>query len=167
PAFGVAGLALGVVLGSTLHLLVQLPQLLRTGFRYEPEVDLHDPDARKALALLAPRALGLGVSQLTFVVSTTLASGLEPGSISAFNIAFTLLQVPVGVIGVPLGVVVFPSLARELATGAVVEFAALLTRALRLLLFVMLPVTGLAIVLRTQIVALLAFGRFDAHAVDL
>ena len=167
PAFGVGGLALGVVAGSALHLAIQLPQLLRLGYRYEPEIHTADPEARKALALLAPRAIGLGVSQLTFVVSTTLASGLEPGSITAFNYAFTLLQVPIGVIGVPLGIVVFPALARELAVGAVDQFVTLLVRALRLLLFVMLPVTGLAIVLRRQVVAILAFGKFDAHAVDL
>ncbi len=167
PAFGVVGLAFGVVLGSTFHFLVQLPQVLRGGFRYEPEIGLDDVEARHALTLLAPRALGLGVSQLTFVVSTTLASGLQAGSITAFNYAFTLLQVPIGVIGVPLGVVLFPSLARELALGSHDQFVALLTRAVRLLLFVMLPITGLAVVLRRQVVAILAFGQFGPDAVDL
>ena len=110
---------------------------------------------------MAPRAVGLGVTQLTFLVSTTLASGLAAGSITALNIAFTILQIPIGVIGVPLGVVVFPSLARELARGATAEYVRLLTRSIRLLLYVMLPLTGLAIVLREQLVALLFdYGRF-------
>ncbi len=166
PFMGVRGLALAVVLGSAGHLAVQLPQLLRGGFRYEPVVALSDTQARQALILLAPRAIGLGVSQLTFVATTTLASGLEPGSISAFNIAFTLLQIPIGVIGVPLGVVILPSLARELATGGVERYVTLVTRSLRLLLFVMLPITGLLAVLRRQTVSIL-FPGFDARMVEL
>jgi putative peptidoglycan lipid II flippase len=166
PLIGVRGLALAVVLGSAGHLAVQLPQVLRGGFQYEPIVALRDPKARQALVLLAPRALGLGVSQLTFLVTTTLASGLEAGSISAFTFAFTLLQIPIGVIGVPLGVVIFPSMARELATGGQERYIALVTRSLRLLLFVMLPITALLAVLRRQAVAIL-FPGFDARMVEL
>ena len=138
PTLGVTGLAIGVVAGSLAHLLVQLPSVLRLGFRYTRLIDLSDPQARKALALMAPRAIGLGATQITFVVVTSIASTLQPGAISAFNIAFTLLQIPIGVIGVPLGVVVFPALSREAALGRAEEFAALLSRAVRLLLFVML-----------------------------
>ena len=59
-----------------------------------------------------------------------------------FNFAFTLLQIPIGVIGVPLGIVLLPSLSRDAAVGRETEFAALLTRALRLLLFAMIPIAG-------------------------
>jgi putative peptidoglycan lipid II flippase len=166
PFMGVGGLALSVVLGSAGHLAVQLPQVLRGGFRYDARVDLHDPESRQALVLLAPRALGLGVSQLTFVVTTTLASGLQAGSISAFNFAFTLLQIPIGVIGVPLGIVLLPSMAREIALGAEARYVALLTRALRLLLFLMLPIAALLAVLRRQVVSIL-FPTFEPSMVDL
>jgi putative peptidoglycan lipid II flippase len=117
---------------------------------------------------MVPRAIGLGVTQLTFLVSTMLASGLATGSITALNVAFTMLQIPIGVIGVPLGIVVFPSMARELATGAVGTYIALLTRSVRLILYVMLPITGLAMVLRRQTVTLLfEYGQFDQRAVEL
>jgi putative peptidoglycan lipid II flippase len=165
---GVTGLAVGVVAGSIAHLLVQLPAVLRLGFRYTRLIDLADPQARKALALMAPRAIGLGATQITFVVVTSIASTLGDGAISAFYIAFTLLQIPIGVIGVPLGVVVFPALSREAALGRADEFAALLSRAVRLLLFVMLPITGIGIVLRREITELLfGYGRFDDAAIDL
>jgi putative peptidoglycan lipid II flippase len=168
PTLGVEGVALGVVVGALGHLAIQLWPLLRTGFRYEPVIELGDPQGRQAFALLAPRAVGLGVSQITFIVATTLASVLGPGAITAFNIAFTLLQIPIGVIGVPLGVVMFPTLARDFATGAATEYLALLTRSLRLLLYVMLPIAGLLIVLRRQVVTVLFdYGRFDDRAIDL
>src|SRR5207249_3415881 len=117
PVLGVPGLALGVVIGALGHLLIQLRPLRATGFRYRPQVDLSDPDARQALVLMAPRALGLGASQVTFLVATSLASGLATGSVSAFTFAFTAFQIPLGVIGQPMGVVTLPSMSRDVARG--------------------------------------------------
>lgn len=158
PSMGMAGLAVGVVAGSVAHLAIQLRPLARIGYRYRPRIDATDPDARTALALMAPRALGLGATQITFVAMTAFASGLAAGSVSAFNLALTLLQIPLGVIGVPLGIVILPALARELASGRTDEFLGLVSRALRLLLFVMLPIAIIGIVLRQEIVRLL-FGH--------
>jgi putative peptidoglycan lipid II flippase len=115
---------------------------------------------------MAPRAVGLGATQITFVVVTALATTLGVGAVTSFTIAFTLLQIPIGVIGVPLGVVLFPSLSREAAIGNVDEFVGLLTRALRVIVFVMIPVAALAAILRTETVALL-FGAFTADSIAL
>jgi len=168
PTLGVTGLAIGVVAGSVAHLAIQLPSLRALGYRYERRVDLAEPEARQALRLMAPRALGLGAGQITFVVVNSLASTMATGSVALFNVAFTLLQIPIGIIGVPLGTVVLPSLSREAALGRIDEFAALLSRAIRLLLFVMLPITGIAAVLRREIVELLfASPTFGAAAIDL
>jgi putative peptidoglycan lipid II flippase len=168
PSMGVTGVALGVVAGSLGHLLVQLPAVFGLGFRHTRRVDIEDPQARKALTLMAPRAIGLGATQITFVVVTAVASTLGAGAITVFNTAFTLLQIPVGVLGVPLGVVVFPALSREAAVGRTEEFAGLLSRGLRLLLFVMLPIAGIGMVLRSEVVDLLfGYGRFDDAALDL
>jgi putative peptidoglycan lipid II flippase len=168
PVLGVEALAIGVVLGSLLLVLVQLPALARAGLRYDLRLDLGDRTTREVLLLLAPRAIGLGATQITFIINTTLASGLGVGAIVAYNIAFTVLQIPIGVIGVPLGVVLLPSMSRALATGQVRTYGVLVVRSLRLLLFVMLFLTGLAMVLRRQVVTLLFdYGRFDARAIDL
>jgi len=158
PSLGPTGLAVGVVAGSIAHLAIQLPPLRALGFRYDREIDLADPEARKALRLMAPRALGLGAGQITFLVVTGLASTLGTGAVTAFNVAFTLLQIPIGLIGVPLGVVVLPSLSSDAAVGRLTEFAALMSRAIRLIVFTMVPITAIAIVLRSEVVRLL-FGQ--------
>jgi putative peptidoglycan lipid II flippase len=168
PSLGVTGLALGVVAGSLGHLLVQVPPLLRVGFRYLPRIDLSDTQTRLALALMGPRVIGLGVTQITFVVMTALASNLGTGAVSAYTIAFSLLQIPLGVIGVPLGIVLLPSLAKELAVGRTDHYLEILTRSLRILAFVMLPITAIGMVLTVQVVELLlGYGEFDRAAVEL
>jgi putative peptidoglycan lipid II flippase len=157
PAFGVEGLAIGVVIGAAAHLLVQVPTLRRIGARIRPRINLSDPQARRALVLMAPRALGLGMTQVVFLVMTSLASTLPTGSISVFNFAFAILQIPIGVIGVPLGVVLLPSLSREAATGGMEAFRRLLVRGLSMLAWVMIAITALGIALSGDIVQLL-FG---------
>jgi putative peptidoglycan lipid II flippase len=166
PSLGIEGLAVAVVAGSLGHLLVQLQPLRLLGFRYVPRIEPEDPEARRALLLMAPRALGLGANQVTFIVVTALASGLAVGAVADFNIAFTLLQIPIGVIGVPLGIVLLPALSRDAAVGREAEFARLLTRSLRLILFVMVPIAGLLGVLRREVVDLL-FGGGKIGEADL
>lgn len=168
PTLGVEGLALSVVAGSLGHLLVQLRPLTRMGFRYDARIEAEDPQARKALLLMAPRALGLGVTQVTFIVVTALASLLGDGAVSDFNFAFALLQIPLGIIGVPLGIVVLPTLSREAAVGNEASFAALLTRALRLLIYVMVPIAVLTAVVRHPVVdALFGGGSIRQSDLDL
>jgi putative peptidoglycan lipid II flippase len=166
PFMGIDALAVGVVLGSFAHFAVQLPSL-RNRFHYDLSLDLRDSATRQALLLMAPRAIGLGVNQVTFVVNTTLATGLGVGAVVAYNIAFNVLQIPIGVIGVPLGVVLLPSMSRAIAAGQVREFGSLVQQSLRLLLYVTIWITAVGIVLRRETVELLFGGGFDEQALAL
>ncbi len=157
PVFGIPGLAYGVVAGAAGHLLVQVPALVRLGARIRPRIDLGDPQARLALVLMAPRAIGLGATQIVFLVMTSLATTLPGNALAVFNFAFSLLQIPIGVIGVPLGVVLLPSLAREAATGGTEAFRRLLVRGLTVLGYVMIGLAALGIVVSEDVVRLL-FG---------
>jgi putative peptidoglycan lipid II flippase len=168
PTLGVTGLAIGVVAGSLGHLLVQLPPLANAGFRLTPNLDLGDRDVRQALRLMGPRTVALGAAQITFLVATALATGLGTGAVTAYTFAFTVFSIPLSVIGVPLGIVALPTLSRDLARGAVDEFALLMRRALRLILFLILPLVALGIALREPATTLLFnHGKFTRESVDL
>jgi putative peptidoglycan lipid II flippase len=160
PTFGIPGLAYGVVIGAAGHLLVQVPSVARMGARLRPHIDLRDSQARLALFLMIPRAIGLGAVQVVFLVMTSLASTLGAEALPVFTFAFTMLQIPIGVFGVPLGIVLLPSLAREAATGATATFARLLGRGLAILAYAMIGVTALGIVVSEDLVRLL-FGIAD------
>ena len=152
--------------GRSAHLLVQIRPLgpARVPLR-AADRPLRRRRRGEALALMAPRAIGLGVTQITFVVMTALASRSGAGAVTAFNVAFSLLQIPLGVIGVPLG---HRRLAVALARAAVGRTGALrgpLPGPSGCSSFVMLPITALGIVLRVRLVELLfGYGRFDQAA---
>jgi putative peptidoglycan lipid II flippase len=97
---------------------------------------------------------------------TALATTVGIGALADFNFAFALLQIPLGIIGVPLGIVVLPSLSRDAAVGQEASFAGLLTRALRLLVYAMVPITVLTIIVRQPVVDML-FGRGNISQPDL
>jgi putative peptidoglycan lipid II flippase len=163
PALGIYGAAVGVVVGAVGHLLVQVPAL-RGRFRYAPRVDAGDRAARETFWLMLPRAIGMGANQITFLVNTALASTVAVGAVVSYTVAFSVLQIPLGVIGLPLGIVLLPSMSRALATGQLVEFGRLVTRSLRLLLWMMAFVAAVGIVTREQVVDLLFGWGFDEEA---
>jgi len=105
-------------------------------------------------------ALPICATQVVFLVMTSLASTLGPEALPVFTFAFTMLQIPIGIFGVPLGIVLLPSLAREAATGATATFARLLGRGLAILAYAMIGVAALGIVVSEDLVRLL-FGVAD------
>lgn len=162
PVMGISGLAVGVIIGAVGHVAVQLPGMRSIGARVRPSADLGDASTRKALVLMGPRTIGLGATQIVFIVVTALASGLPDGSITAFTLAFALLQIPIGVIGVPLGTVLLPSLSREAATGDRAAFHRLLVRGLSLLAYVMLAISAIGIPVAGDVVReAYGFGHLD------
>ncbi|HEX7491116.1 MAG TPA: lipid II flippase MurJ, partial [Candidatus Limnocylindrales bacterium] len=105
PFLGVSALAIGVVVGAAGHVLTQAPAIRRARI-WTPQIHLNDPAVRETFKLMGPRALGLGATQIVFLVTTFFAASLhDDGAQSAYFSTFTALQIPVGLIGVPLGIV--------------------------------------------------------------
>lgn len=167
PIFGVEALAIGVVVGSLLHLAVQLRPLVGERFKLSFAIDMKDAAVRQILLLMAPRAIGLGANQIIFMVATMLASGVGLGAVTDYNVAVTLMQIPLGVIGFPLGVILLPTLARAVAAGNTREFGQLVVRSLRLMAWIMFFIAAVGIVLRRQGVTLLFDYGLDEQAISL
>jgi len=167
PIMGVEGLAIGVAIGSLAHLAVQLPNLARVGQRYDLTIGLSDPGVRRVAWLMGPRTLGLAAGQINFLVSTVLASGLPEGSLTAYNYAFLLSQIPVGVVGVSIAVALFPTLSTDAALGRVGEIRRQVAGAVRVLIFVAAPLTAMMIVLREPLTSVFyQYGLFSQTATD-
>jgi len=143
-----------VILGAVGHVATQAYAVRRNGL-YSLALDVHDPAVRETLLLMAPRALGLGATQIVFLVNTYFALQLGDGPNTIYFGAFTALQIPVGLIGVPLGIVLLPPLSQAIARGDNKRFSRLVDQSLRLLLYIVLPLTGVMLVLASPSIALL------------
>jgi putative peptidoglycan lipid II flippase len=167
PILGVEGLAIGVVAGSILHLAIQLPQLRKVAGHYDLTIGLGHPGVRKVAWLMGPRLFGLAAGQVNFVASTILASNLGVGAVTAYNYAFQLSQIPVGVLGVSVAVALFPTFSRDAALGRIAEIRRQLSTSLRILIFLAAPLTAIMIVLARPIAAVFfQYGLFTDAAAE-
>ena len=167
PRMGVRGMAVGVVVGAVLHLLIQLPGLLRYGARYVPTLGLDDPDVREVGRLMAPRVLGTAITQLNFVVNINLASRMGEGAVSAIYYAWLLLMLPLGVLAQAVGTAAFPTFAAQAARGERAEMRGALTATLRVVFSLCLPATvGLLALGRPLVELLFERGAFETSSTE-
>lgn len=162
PMFGLKGLAYGVVLGAFFHLIIQIPVLLTSGFRYSKSISFTDPSIKKLTSALVPRTFTLASVQITTLVLTFFASFLGTGSLAIFNFASNISSLPIGIIGISFAVAAFPTLSEFVANKDMEGFKKQLALTTRQILFFILPLTILFILLRAQIVrVLLGSGKFN------
>jgi len=161
----IAAVAVGVALGGLAQFVWQLPSFQRQGFALAPSFDFRNPALRRMAALLLPATLGMAVAQVNIFVSNILASYLAQGSITYLYYAMRLIQFPIGIFGVAMGMAVLPALAEHAARGETERLREDFSYALRLLFFITVPAMAGLIALRGPIVNLLFLrGRFDAAA---
>jgi putative peptidoglycan lipid II flippase len=167
PAFGLGlyGMVYGVILGAGLHLLIQIPGLLRYHFHWQPILEWKSTGVQRVLILLGPRVLTMACIQAYFVSRDSLASRFGAAGVGALNLGWTIEQVPETIIGSALAVAILPSLAAFIDRGQKAEFIGVVNRALRIMLALCLP----AAVLLGLTVRPLAqsFFAYDASRLDL
>lgn len=167
PAFGLGlhGMVYGVILGASLHLLIQVPGLIRYQFHWTPVIEWKSPAVQRVLILLGPRVLTMGSIQAYFLMRDNLASRFEAVGVGALNLGWTIEQVPETIIGTAIAVALLPSLAEFINRGQTQEFTKTVNRALRVMLALCLP----AAVLLALTVRPLAEGffRYETARLDL
>ncbi len=160
PLMGPTGLAWGVVLGAVLHFLIQYPATRGTGWRWRPVLNPGLATFKRVLSIMVPRSLSLIVHQINLVVLISFATIIGTGAVAIFNFANDLYGAALGILVVPLAVAAFPAFVRASEKDHQ-EFGRLVYQVVRQLLFLLTPLTVLALVLRAQIVRLaLGYGRF-------
>jgi len=168
PHLGIYGLAWGVVLGAGLHLLLQIPTLLRLHGVYTPTLGRGDPQVGEVGRLMLPRLLGVAFVQLNFWVNIWLASRLPEGSVTGVTVAFALMLMPQAAIAQSIAIAALPTLAAQFTQGRLVDLRATLAASLRGVLLLAIPATLGLILLRTPLVALLyQRGEFTEHSTKL
>jgi putative peptidoglycan lipid II flippase len=161
----ILAVAIGVVIGGFIQFACQVPSYLHKGYSLRPELHLRHPGLRQMGLLVLPATLGMAVAQINIFVSTILASYLSEGSITYLYYSMRLIQFPVGIFGVAMGMAVLPTLSMHAAQGHYEKLGEDFSFALRLLFFITVPAMAGLIALREPIVnVLFQRGRFDYEA---
>ncbi len=159
----VLALAWAVVVGGILQLGYQLPHLKKIGMLVMPRLNLKDAGVWRVMRQMGPAILGVSVSQISLIINTIFASFLVSGSVSWMYYADRLMEFPSGVLGVALGTILLPSLAKSFASGNQEEYSRLMDWGLRLCFLLALPsAVALGILAQPLTVALFQYGKFTA-----
>ncbi len=166
PYFDPPVLALGiaVMLGGMLQLAFQIPHLAKLGMVPSFRLNFRHEGARRILKLMGPAVFGVSISQISLLINTIFASFLVTGSVSWLYYADRLMEFPTGMLGVALGTILLPSLAKHYADDSPERYSELLDWGLRLTLLLALPAAvALAIIAAPLISTLFFYGKFTLH----
>jgi putative peptidoglycan lipid II flippase len=143
PRFGIQGLVFGVIIGASMHLLIQIPGLFKFGFRWTPSLNLRNTGLIEALKLLAPRLLTMVGIQVIVWARDFMASYLhQPGAVTSLTYGWMVMQVPETILGTAIATALLPALSELAARGNWIGFRDTVERALQVLLALSLPVAA-------------------------
>lgn len=159
-------LAWAVFIGGVLQLAFQIPFLMRIRLMPRLRLKTHDTGAWRILKLMGPAIFGVSIGQISLLINTIFASFLITGSVSWLYYADRLMEFPAGLLGVALGTVLLPSLARHYTSNNTEEYSRLLDWGLRLTVLLTLPAAlALALLATPLISTLFYYGEFTANDV--
>jgi putative peptidoglycan lipid II flippase len=175
PHFGtrsLIGLAIGTLIGGFWQLSAQFPSLRRVGYKYHPDFHWRDAGVRTVLTLMGPAVIAASAVQVNVLVNSGFAARVTDatghvidGPVSWLNIAFRLMQLPLGIFGVAVGTVTLPLVSRSAALGDMAGFRSALAHAIRLVALLTIPAAvGLIILAEPIISVIYQHGRFTAEA---
>ncbi|TCS83376.1 murein biosynthesis integral membrane protein MurJ [Tepidibacillus fermentans] len=167
-SLGIAGLAWIVVLGVIGQVIIQVPSLIKTGWRYKVILNWKEEGFQQIIKLVGPVILGAMVGQINVIVDRMLASHLVEGSISALNYANRLNQLSYAIVVMAIVSVLYPRLSKLFASNQIDAFKMTTMNGLESMIIILLPITVGGGILATPIIQLLfQRGAFDSTATSM
>ncbi len=158
-------LAIGVIVGGTMQILLQIPSLYKLGFLPRFAWNPKHPGVVKIVKLLIPSIYGSAVYQLNLFAITFMASFLSTGSVSYLWYADRVMEFPLGVFAISFATVILPQLSDHAADKNMTKFKSAFMDGLRMIYFINLPATvGLIVLAELIISVLFQHGSFNAES---
>jgi putative peptidoglycan lipid II flippase len=166
PRTGYA-LAGGVLVAGILQFALLWLAAARAGLPLRLKLPRLSKDVRRLIALAVPGVIAGGITQINLLIATQISSTFDR-AVSYIYYADRIYQLPLGVIGVAIGVVLLPELSRKLRSGNDRDALMSQNRALELALFLTIPAAVAIVVVADPIIRTIfehgAFTRMDSRA---
>src|SRR3990170_1291767 len=140
---GIIGVVIGVILGASLHVLVQIPFVYTLGLFPRPSFRLDLTSIGRVISISLPRTLTLSMTHISTIFLVSMASLMTVGSISILSFSLNLQSVPLSIIGVSYSLAAFPTLSRRFKENNLEAFREQMANTTRFIIFWSLPLTGL------------------------
>src|SRR5436190_8699582 len=142
----------------------KFPSLRRVCYKYRADFQWRDEGVRTVLTLMGPAVIAASAVQVNVLINSGFAGSLGNGPVSWLNIAFRLMQLPLGIFGVAISTVTMPLVSKSVARGETAEFRAILARGMRLAFLLTIPsAIGLAMLASPIVSVIYQHGRFTAE----
>ncbi len=163
-------LVIGVVLAGAAQLAMLLAAAARAGYRFRLRQPRLTPELKRLAIIAAPAALAGGVVQVNLLIGRQVASWFD-GAVAWLSYADRLYQLPLGVVGIAIGVVLLPDLSRRLRAEDTEGSRNAFNRAGEMALALTVPAAVALCVIPLPLVSVLfergAFDAVDAEATAL
>ncbi|MEE3892699.1 murein biosynthesis integral membrane protein MurJ [Priestia megaterium] len=164
----IEGLVLTTVLGFALQTLVQIPFLIKKGYKYSLSFSLLDPKLKKMCILMPPILFSSGLVQINTIFDNMMASKFPEGSITILSVASKVNGIVFTVIGTSLLTVIYPILTKEFVSEDRSRYRNSIQQTINLVIAIMLPILLFIIVFREEVISMLFLrGDFDQKSVYL
>lgn len=150
---------------------LQLGALYFTCFRKGLRIKLCkpkiSPQIKRLFILMGPGVLAAGIQQINLLVGSIIASFRE-GAISYLYYSERVYQLPLGVIGIGLGVILLPEVTKRLRNGDQIGAITSMNRGIELAMLLTIPASIALIVIPYPIIStLFQHGAFTAEDANL
>lgn len=151
---GIYAAGVGVIIGAALHMLIQLPFVLKLGFRFQFVFNTSHEGVRRLFRLIPPRLVTLGITELQYLSLEYLTTSIGNLSLIMMNLSLRILYIPIRIFGVPISQASLPFLSEESTESDLERFKTLVLQSLNQISFFALPASVLILILRLPIVRL-------------
>ena len=155
-------LAVAVTIGGLIQILLLWASARKAGISLRIRRPRMTPGVRQFVRVVVPATLGAGVYQISAFIDTFFLTRIGTGSMSYFNYADRLNQLPLGVIGAALGTAILPQVSRHVGAGEPEQAARVQGQAAELAMFLCLPAAlALSVASYPLVLALFQGGKFS------
>ena len=161
-------LTIGFVIATASQLIIMIPGIFKTNFRYRFKIDLQDPDLRQMIKIAVPVIIGSSINQINVLINRTVASNVTVGGISALNYAYMITFFIHGLFVVSIISIIYPSISRKATMGDFEGMKLETNNVIKSLSLIIIPASFGAIIFSREIVSLLyGRGNFQENAIAM
>lgn len=166
--FGLKGVAVSMLVAWALQLIVQIPHLIKFGFKYKFIFNVKDEGIKEAALIALPVLISSWVQPLCNVINMSFGSSLGDGAVSALNWANKIYIIMVGVFAYAITNFIFPKLSRLSVDGKNDEFADMTRTSISYIVVIIGIVAALFLALSEPIISVVfEHGEFTTEAVSI